>query len=97
MNTKFRTTVDKSGRIALPPEIVGELHLEPGSVLSIQEKDGKITLEPISEDSPRLIEKEGILVQHAQLTNGLFKTIDTVRSKRIADLFEDNAIVEEPN
>lgn len=74
MDLKFQTQIDRSGRITLPPELLSNLHLSPEMNLLIYEKDGKITLEPIAEE-PMLVEKDGVLVLHAQLINDLSESL----------------------
>ncbi|MCI0694279.1 AbrB/MazE/SpoVT family DNA-binding domain-containing protein [candidate division KSB1 bacterium] len=89
MDLKFQTQIDRSGRVTLPPELLSNLQLSPEMNLLISEKDGKITLEPIA-DEPMLIEKDGILVLHAQLTDDLSNIVEKERQKRIAALIEDS-------
>lgn len=89
MNLKFQTQVDRSGRITLPPEILSELHLAPGTILMIEEKDGRITLEPITEE-PKLVEKDGVLVLHAQLTEDISDIVQKSREKRISSTIKDS-------
>jgi len=89
MDLKFQTQIDRSGRITLPPELLSNLHLSPEMNLLISEKDGKITLEPIA-DEPTLIEKDGVLVLHVQLTDDLSNIVEKERQKRIADVIEDS-------
>jgi len=88
MDLKFQTQIDRSGRVTLPPELLSNLQLSPEMNLLISEKDGKITLEPITEE-PMLVEKDGVLVLHAQLTNDLSNIVEKERQKRIADVMED--------
>jgi bifunctional DNA-binding transcriptional regulator/antitoxin component of YhaV-PrlF toxin-antitoxin module len=87
MELKFQTQIDRSGRVTLPPELLSNLQLSPEMNLLISEKDGKITLEPIAEE-PVLIEKDGVLVLHAQLTDDLSNIVEKERQKRIADVME---------
>lgn len=86
MKTKFQTWLDESGRVAIPPEIISELHLTPGTILEIEAKDRKIALEPVIEE-PILIEKEGVLVLHAQLTEDISNIVEKEREKRISTIF----------
>jgi AbrB family looped-hinge helix DNA binding protein len=89
MNLKFQTKLDQSGRVPLPSEILSELHLTPGTVLMIEEKDGRITLEPITEE-PMIIEKDGLLVLHAQLTEDVSDIISQNRDKRLSSIIKDS-------
>ena len=91
MNSKLYTKVDKSGRVPLPSDIVSELHLTPGTVLMIEEKDGIITLEPITDtEQPTLIEKDGLLILHAQLTEDISNIVPKSREKRISTIIKDS-------
>ncbi len=89
MDLKFQTQIDRSGRVTLPPELLSNLQLSPEMNLLISEKDGKITLEPIADES-KLIEKDGVLVLHAQLTDDLANIVEKERQKRIAAVIEDS-------
>jgi len=89
MNLKLQTKVDKSGRVPLPSAILSELHLTPGTVLMIEEKDGIITLEPITEE-PKLIEKDDLLVLHAQLTEDSSDIVPKSREKRLSTIIRDS-------
>ena len=89
MNSIFHTKIDKSGRVTLPAEVLSELHLEPGTTLLIKEKDGKINLEPVTEE-PVLITKDGILVLHAQVTEDISNIVEKDREKRIAAIIGES-------
>ena len=89
MNLKFQTKLEKSGRVRLPSQILGELRLTPGTALIIEEKDGIITLQPVIEE-PTLIEKDGLLVFHAQLTEDIADIVQKTRQKRSATLLKDS-------
>ncbi|MDW7680774.1 MAG: AbrB/MazE/SpoVT family DNA-binding domain-containing protein [bacterium] len=89
MNLKFQTKLDKSGRVILPSQILGELRLTPGTALIIEEKDGMITLQPVAED-PAIIERDGLLVLHAQLTADITDIVKESRQRRIATLLTFN-------
>lgn len=89
MPHKFHTQIDESGRGTLPSEVLSELHLAPGTTLLIEEKDVKIILEPVEEE-PVIIEKDGILVIHAQLTDDISDIVEKNREQRIADIIGDS-------
>ena len=89
MNLKFQTKLDKSGRVTLPSQIRGELRLTPGTALMIEEKDGRITLQPVIEE-PTLIEKDGLLVLHVQLTDDISDIVQKRRQKRISTILKDS-------
>jgi len=54
------------------------LRLDPGTILIVKEKGGKITLEPVPE-GPVLIEKEGVLVLHIQVTEDISNIVEKNR------------------
>jgi len=89
MDLQFQTQIDSSGRVTLPPALLSNLHLSSETNLLITEKNGKITLEPIRE-APTLIEKDGVLVLHAQFTDDLSDIVEKERQKRLATLIEDS-------
>ena len=88
MNLNFQTKLDKSGRVTLPSQILSELELTPGTVLNIEEKDGRITLQPVAE-AATLIEKEGLLVIHVPLANDITDVVQKSRQKRIAMISQE--------
>lgn len=88
MQTLFKTHMDKTGRIAIPPEIIMELKLKPGVELGITEEDGKITLEPLSEE-PEIIEKDGLLVVRPKITGNIEDFVKEVREQRMSELMKD--------
>ena len=89
MDLKFQTQLDKSGRVTIPPEIISELHLNTGMILGIEEKDGTITIES-NDSKPTLIEKDGILVLHAQLTEDISDIVEKNRDNRIMSIIKDS-------
>ena len=88
MDLIFQIKIEKSGRISLPPEILSELHLVPGKTLLLEEKNGKISLEPINEE-PELIEKDGLLIVRPKITGDIVQSVQQNRVKRISKLVEE--------
>jgi antitoxin component of MazEF toxin-antitoxin module len=82
MTLQFKTNIDKKGNVHLPDEILKALHLNVEDSITIATEDGKITLQPFCED-PKVIEKDGLLVIHPQITGDL---ADVVRQNREAGL-----------
>lgn len=89
MSLQFQTKIDKSGRVLLPQEVLSDLHLLPGANLLIEEEEGKITLKPIEEE-PVLIEKDGILVIHGQITEDITDIVEKDRDNRISNIIRDS-------
>ncbi|UCE08343.1 MAG: hypothetical protein JSW07_10125 [bacterium] len=67
------------------------MQLKPGMNLIIEEIDGKISLEPISE-KPELIDKNGILVVQPKITGDIDNVMQRDRKERIDKLIGDFAI-----
>lgn len=88
MDLKFHTKLDEFGKISLPVEIISELQLKPGMNLIIEEIDGKISLEPISEE-PELINKNGILVVRPKVTGDIKDVVQRDRQERIDKIMGD--------
>ena len=88
MDLKFQIKIDESGKISLPQEIISELQLKPGMSLVIEEIDGKISLEPISEQ-PELINKNGILVVRPKITGDIKDAVERDRQERIKNIMGD--------
>lgn len=88
MNAQHETTLDKFGRIVIPKEIREALGLQPGSLLKIEQRGGKLALCPISEE-PRLILKGGVLVARVeplQDLKGIERKFRQGRVSRLAGL-----------
>ena len=44
----MRTAIDSAGRVVIPKPLLARLGLEPGRVVDIRERDGRIEIEPAS-------------------------------------------------
>ena len=89
MCVKFQTEIDEAGRVTIPEKIMSELHFKPGMKLIIEEKKGNVILKPENEE-PLLIEKDGVLVLHAELTEDVSDIVDKVRQERIDNVIKDS-------
>lgn len=49
MDTTF-TTVSSKGQVVIPAELRNELGIEPGTRLAIQREEGRLILQPITEE-----------------------------------------------
>ena len=85
----MKITIDKSGRIVVPKSIRERYHMTPGTTLELENKPEGIELK-VSEKSPALIRKEGILVHHGTETSDVDITdfVGRERERRNADLSE---------
>ncbi|MBC8181903.1 AbrB/MazE/SpoVT family DNA-binding domain-containing protein [candidate division KSB1 bacterium] len=89
MNEKFQTEIDEAGRIILPHEAISKLHLKPGMKLIIEVEEDKVILKPDNEES-LLIEKDGVLILHAELTEDVSDIVEKVRQDRINTIIKDS-------
>ena len=89
MRVKFQTEMDEAGRVTIPEKIMSELHFKPGIKLIIKEEKGNVILKPENEES-LLMEKDGVLVLHAELTEDVFDIVDKVRQERIDSVIKDS-------
>ena len=60
----MRSTIDAGGRVVVPKSIREALHLVPGAVLEVTERDGAIVIEP-APVSMRLLRRGGSIVVDA--------------------------------
>lgn len=85
MNTRFTTELDKKGRVTIAPELLSSLQLSPGTTLVLELNEGRITLEPITEE-PELVEKDGLLVVRPRISGNLKNCVQQNREERIFQL-----------
>jgi AbrB family looped-hinge helix DNA binding protein len=57
----METSLDRFGRLVIPKKIRERMGLDPGSVLDIEESEGRIILKPVVEMAPIDI-KDGVIV-----------------------------------
>jgi bifunctional DNA-binding transcriptional regulator/antitoxin component of YhaV-PrlF toxin-antitoxin module len=88
MATQFTTEIDEKGRVAIAPELLSSLRLSPGATLLLEEKEGRIMLEPVSEEA-ELIEKDGLLVVRPRVTGNLMDCVQQDRDERILQFTKD--------
>lgn len=90
MSEVTQVTLDQFGRVQTPEEIRIRLGMASGMQLAIEAlTDEEIRLRPVRE-TPRLIDKGGILVVRSTPVEALTKALDDVarqeREDRVADL-----------
>ncbi len=91
MQVKFKTELDEFGKISLPQEIISELHFRPGTEFVVEERNGEVTLVPIEKEREALlVEKDGILVIRAQITEDITDIVERDREERIAKIIGDS-------
>ena len=89
MKLKFQTKLDHSGRVIIPDEILRELQISGGTVFNVEKAGGKIMLEP---DVPQsnLIEREELLILHAELTDDITEALQKSREDRISNVLKES-------
>ncbi len=78
----MQCTLDKFGRVVIPKPVRDELHLTPGTPLSIRERNGELVLKPTWEE-PALKSKRGLLVFTGEPTGDLLEAVGTQRRERL--------------
>lgn len=78
-------TIDESGRILLPKQVREQLGLNIQDRLSLEVKDGKLILQPLSQEALTDYE-EGVLVVKSEFADSREITIDNIRNERINEL-----------
>ncbi len=84
----MQSTVDRFGRVVIPKAVRDELHLTPGTALTVEERDGEIVLKPTWEKpparkGPTLKRKGGLLVFAGEPTGDLLEAVDEQRRERL--------------
>ena len=78
-------TIDELGRILIPKQIREQLGIDIQAQLSLEIKDGRIILQPISKE-PEICYEEGILVVKTEPIEKLETVINELRQERINEL-----------
>lgn len=80
---KFKASLDKAGRIALPKPMLKKMQLVPGDQLRVERNGDTITVRPVRHKA--LLKKEfGIWVyQGRPSSQSICRLIDTERKKRL--------------
>jgi AbrB family looped-hinge helix DNA binding protein len=84
----MQSTVDRSGRVVIPKAVRDELHLTPGTSLSVEERNGEIVLRraqtnPTAGEEPVLKRKGGLLVFAGKPAGDLLEAIEQQRRDRL--------------
>lgn len=66
----MQSTLDKFGRVVIPKPVRDELHLTPGTALSVEERNGEIVLKPTWE-TPPVVRKGGLLLFSGEASGDL--------------------------
>ncbi|MBL7060765.1 MAG: AbrB/MazE/SpoVT family DNA-binding domain-containing protein [Actinobacteria bacterium] len=87
MNNRYKSTIDKFGRVVIPKRIRNNLGLYPNVELDIVEDMESITIHPISEE-PFIVNKGGVLVVRAKLTESVEDFIGKDRRDRVKHILK---------
>ena len=78
----MQTILDRFGRVVIPKEVRDAVGLEPGAVLTVEERGEKILLAPLAEGKSLAL-KEGILVYAGKTVGTLTGAVKAHRAERI--------------
>jgi AbrB family looped-hinge helix DNA binding protein len=78
----METSIDKFGRVLIPKGVREEIGLEPGTVLEIEQADGKILLQ-IQGSEPKMVDKQGVLVFTGTASADLVDAVKNHRQERL--------------
>ncbi len=87
MNNRYKSTIDKFGRVVIPKRIRNNLGLYPNVELDIVEDMESITIHPISEE-PFIVNKGGVLVVRAKLTESVEDFVGKDRRDRVKHILK---------
>ena len=88
MSQIVEVSMDNRGCVRIPDEVRDRLGLSPGMRLIVEEGEkGQICLR-IPEESPVLVEKEGVLVVRAEGTGDIEDAVRRERGRRLSEIFE---------
>jgi len=88
MKEKFKTTIDRFGRVVIPKKIRDDLGLTPKVELEIKEGSNGIVFHPKLEDS-FIINKKGVLVVRTKATEPIEYFLEKDRRNRIKHIIKD--------
>jgi AbrB family looped-hinge helix DNA binding protein len=80
------TNVDRFGRVVIPKETRDHFGLEPGSALTVDEREDGILLRPASQAAALRL-KKGVLVFSGDLTGDALEAVRQQRDQRIRRFF----------
>lgn len=88
MKKKYKTTIDKFGRIVIPKEIRNDFGLSKDVELYIEEETNGILLHPRLKGQ-FIVNKDGVLVIRAELTESIEGFLEKSRQSRIKYILKD--------
>lgn len=75
-------TIDETGRVLIPKQVREQLGINTPDQLSLEIKEGRIILQPISPE-PEIYYEQGVLVVKTEPIENLKTIIDELREERI--------------
>lgn len=78
-------TIDESGRVLIPKQVREQLGIKTEAQLSLEIKEGRIILQPISKEAETYYE-QGILVVKTERIDNLETIVDELREERVNEL-----------
>ncbi len=78
-------TIDESGCVLIPKQVREQLGIKTEAQLSLEIKEGRIILQPISKEAETYYE-QGILVVKTERIDNLETIVDELREERVNEL-----------
>ena len=88
MKEKFKTTIDRFGRVVIPKKIRDDFGLAPKVELEVEEGQNEIVIHPKLDDS-FVIRKKGVLVVRAKATEPIEYFLKKDRQDHIKHILKD--------
>jgi len=86
MAQAIEVTIDNHGGIMLPRELKNRLGLLPGMTMVVEQDDAEGVCLRVQAESPRLVDKQGIIVIRAESSEDLTNVIRSTRDQRLSEL-----------
>lgn len=86
MAQAIEVTIDNHGGIMLPRELKNRLGLLPGMTMVVEKNDSEGVCLRVQAESPRLVDKQGIIVIRAESSEDLTNVISSTRDQRLSEL-----------
>lgn len=90
MTNATEVTLDKAGRVLIPPQLRKRLGWETGTKLVVEEAQGRLAIRPVL-DAPNIVNKEGVLVIRGDVDVDWANLIQNDREERLNDLMSPSA------
>jgi bifunctional DNA-binding transcriptional regulator/antitoxin component of YhaV-PrlF toxin-antitoxin module len=86
MGQTIEVSIDNQGGILLPQELKNRLGLSPGMTMLVEEDDQERVCLRVRTESPKLVDKQGVIVVRAEISDDLTNITRRERDYRLSDL-----------